>query len=88
MEALWLFFDVVIPELYPLIINWSSSKQTVFLSYTIHSCKLSKSRRRSWERLIYSHLVRSTGDLLDLQILSEGGAQPYGTEPLTSKNWG
>ena len=38
----------------------------------------------SWEPLIYSRLVRSTGDDLDWRLTPEEGGESYGAEPLTS----
>ena len=55
-----------------------------------HSCKLIEPKEGSLEPPIYSQLVRSTGDKLGLQLVSEVsmsgqgvGGQSCGTEHLT-----
>ena len=55
-------FYLAVPELYPFIINQLSSHLNVSLSFV----RYSKPRRGLWEAPIYSQLVRSTGDNLDL----------------------
>ena len=44
-------------------------------------------KRGSWELLIYSWLVRSTGDKLHLQLACEGGEWSCGAELLTCGIW-
>ena len=85
-------FHLAVPELYPFLINWST-KYDVFLSTVSHFSKLINPGKGSWEPLIYSQSVRSTGNNLGLRLASEvggggrGGRQSCRTEPLTCGIW-
>ena len=80
-------FYLAVPELYPLMINWYSSKQNVSLTSVSHSSKQTGTWGL-WDPLIYSWLARSTGDNMDLQLMSEAGeGNSCRTEPLICGIW-
>ena len=71
--------------LYPLIsfvVNWYLVSKWVFLSSVSCSNKLVEPEEGSWEPLIYSQSVKSTGNNLGLQLVSQVEGGLVGPSPL------
>lgn len=71
-----------VSERYPFIVNWLSSKQNISLSFVSFSGNLIKPKKRHWKPLT-SKLVRSRGNKLGLQVVSEVvcGVESFPVEP-------